>query len=135
MTTTENTIYTRRYSPTNTIVPPVGTITLSESATSRIDFHPISLELMLLNEGTQIPNSFYTFQHQLLTKLHSSKDGYLIQSAFVDEDGYGTTFNEAYMDFLGSIRDRYNSMQSRESRLATYELQILNNIRTLLESI
>jgi len=135
MVTTENTIYTLRYSPTNTIVPPDGTITFWESATSRVDFHPISLQLMSLNKGTQIPNSFYTFQHQLLTKLHSSKDGYLIQSAFVDEDGYGTTISEAYLDFLGSIRDRYNSMKRRESRLATYELQVLNNLRTLLEPI
>ena len=135
MVTTENTVYTLRYSPTDTIVPPVGTIPLWESTTSRVDFHPISLQLMPLNKGTQIPNSSYTFQHQLLTKLHSSNDGSLIQSAFVDEDGYGTTISEAYLDFLGSIRDRYNSMKRRKSRLATHELQFLNNLRTLLEPI
>jgi len=133
MVTTENTVYTLRYSPADAIVAPAGTTSRWESNASSVDFQPISMELMRIIKGTQIPNSSYTLQHDLLTKLQTSRDGYIIQSALVDEDGYGITVNEAYLDFLSSIRDRYDSMRARQSCLSTHELQILHSLRHLLE--
>lgn len=133
MVTTENTVYTRRYSYTANIVAPAGTTTHLQSNSSRVDFQPISIELMPLIKGTPIPDSSYAFQHDLLVELHTSRDGYVIQSATVDEDGYGNTITEAYFDFLTSIRDRYNSMKQRQSRLSAHELQILYDLHNFLE--
>lgn len=133
MVSTENTIITLRYTRNDNFVPSAETTGRLDSNASRVDLPPLSLQLMPLTEGTPIPNSPYTFQHELLTELHVTRDSYLIQSALVDEDGYGITFDEAYLDFLGSIRDRYDSMKKREPRLSSLELQILNNLRILLE--
>jgi len=134
MLTTENTVYTSRYSPIDNIVPPSGIFFVWESNTSRIDnISPISIEIMPLIKGTPIPNSSFSFQHELLAELHTSKDGYVIQSALIDEDGYGYTKREAYIDFLTSICDRYNSLKGRKSSLSKHDLQILNNISSLLE--
>lgn len=134
MAITENTVYTSRYSPIDNIVPPTGFFFIWESNTSRIDnINPISIEIMPLIKGTPIPNSSFSFQHELLAELHTSKDGYVIKSALIDEDGYGYTKHEAYTDFLTSIRDRYNSLKERKSRLSTDDLEILNNISSLLE--
>lgn len=133
MVTTENTVYTYRFASNDPIVTPDGTTSQFSSNTSRIDLYPISFQLMPLIKGTPIPGFPHTMQHNLLTELHSTKDGYTIYSAYVDEDGYGTTIREAYFDFLCSIRDRYNSSKKREPRLSTHELQILRNLHNLLE--
>ncbi len=133
MVTIQNTVITYRYSLNDLIVSPDGTTFHSESNTSCVDLQPSSTELMPLTKGTPIPNSSHTLQHDLLAELHTSQDGYIIRSALIDEDGYGTALNEAYFDFLTSIRDRYNSMKEREPRLSTHELQILHHLRNLLE--
>lgn len=133
MATTEYPVITYRYS-LNELTVPVGTTFFPyEADTSQAELSSISIELMPIIEGTPIPDSPHVLRHALITELHTSRDGYVIQSAHIDEDGYGTTVSEAYIDFLTSIRDRYNSMTERESHLSTYEIEILQNLRNLLE--
>lgn len=133
MVSTKNTIITLEDIRNDNIVPSAKTTARLDSNASRVDLPLQSLRLIPLLEGTPIPNSPYTFQHELLTEFHVTRDSYLMQSALVDEDGYGITFDEAYLDFLNSIRDRYNSLKKRELRLSSPDLQILNNLRILLE--
>lgn len=133
MVTTENTVYTSRFSSNDPIVTQDATTCQFLSTTSRLDLYPLSFQLMPLIKGTPIPGSPRTMQHNLLTELHSTRDGYIISSAYVNEDGYGPTIREAYFDFLSSIRDRYDSLKKHEPRLSTRELQVLHNLHNLLE--
>ena len=91
-----------------------------------------SLQTITLYRGTPIPErTGITLNDFLVAEVLHTPDGIVISSGEVDEDGYGLTFQEAYIDFLTSVHDRYSSLQHRKKRLSTQELSVLKNLRRL----
>lgn len=59
-------------------------------------------------------------------------DGVTIRSEFLDEDGYGWSYEEAWDDFLTSLRDRYSSLAKREERLSPADRETLKKLRAVI---
>jgi hypothetical protein len=93
-----------------------------------------SLELFVFSENTPIPKSNYVLQRPLAAQAEITKDGFIIKSAYIDEEAYGPTFSSAYTDFLTSIRDRYHSLRNRKKPLSSNDQHILDRLHTLLKS-
>jgi hypothetical protein len=82
--------------------------------------------------NTPLPNSALLLRHDLTVRKEMTQDGYVIKSSYIDEESFGTTLEEAYFDFLTSIRDKCNSLQRREMKLSPRDKTVLENIRSLL---
>ena len=91
----------------------------------------ISSAIFTIIAKTRLPNSELFLRHDLTLRKEITHDGYVIRSNYVDEESFGATLEEAYFDFLTSIRDRYNSLRQRETRLSSRDKAVLENIRSL----
>jgi hypothetical protein len=94
--------------------------------------YPISSSIFIIIAKTPLPNSHLLFRHDLAVLAEMTQDGYVIQSAYIDEESFGSTLDEVYFDFLNSIRDKYNSLQRREMKLSPRDKAVLANMRLLL---
>jgi len=92
----------------------------------------ISSAIFNIIAKTRLPNSDLLLGRDLPVRKEMTQDGYVIKSSYVDEESFGATLEEAYFDFLTSIRDKYNSLQRREMKLSSRDKTILENIRSLL---
>jgi len=92
----------------------------------------ISSAIFNIIAKTCLPNSDLLLRHDLTVRKEMTQDGYVIKSSYIDEESFGATLEEAYFDFLTSIRDKYNSLQRREMKLSPRDKTILENIRSLL---
>lgn len=133
--------------PINTENKPLITVSSASNVVARYDdscvnWHfapksPLNVNVVTIGtitfpKGTQIPNSDYELQQYILAELHVTEDGYVIQCHSIDEEAYGHTFQEAYLDFLTSIRDRYLSLSKRGERLSTQESKVHQTLCALL---
>lgn len=94
--------------------------------------YPISSAIFNIIAKTPLPNSDLLLRHDLTVGEEMTQDGYVIKSSYIDEESFGATLEEAYFDFLTSIRDKYNSLQRREMKLSPRDKAVLANIRSLL---
>ena len=94
--------------------------------------YPISSAIFNIIAKTPLPNSDLLLRHDLTVRKEMTQDGYVIKSSYIDEESFGATLEEAYFDFLTSIRDKYNSLQLREMKLSPRDKTVLENIRSLL---
>jgi hypothetical protein len=94
--------------------------------------YPISTAIFNIIANTPLPDSALLLRHDLTVRQEMTQDGYVIKSSYIDEESFGATLEEAYFDFLTSIRDKYNSLQRREMRLSPRDKTVLENIRSLL---
>jgi hypothetical protein len=94
--------------------------------------YPISSSIFSIIANTPLPDSALLLRHDLSVRQEITKDGYLIRSSYIDEESYGETLQQAYFDFLTSIRDKYRSLQRREAKLSPRDKTVLENIRSLL---
>jgi hypothetical protein len=94
--------------------------------------YPISTAIFNIIANTPLPNSDLLLRHDLTVSKEMTQDGYVIKSLYIDEESFGATLEEAYFDFLTSIRDKYNSLQRREMKLSPRDKTVLENIRSLL---
>lgn len=92
----------------------------------------ISSTIFTIIAKTRLPNSDLLLGHDLTVRKEMTQDGCVIKSSYIDEESFGATLEEAYFDFLTSIRDKYNSLQRREMKLSPRDNTILENIRSLL---
>jgi len=116
------------------IISPVGTINRSSGQFSPSDMGTFSFRTAIIPEGTPVPGSAnLTLKHALLVQVEISRDGFVIRSGDVDEEAYGSTYGEAYLDFLTSLRDRCNSLSHREQRLSAQDRTVLAKLRALLQ--
>jgi len=92
----------------------------------------ISSAIFNIIAKTRLPNSDLLLRHDLPVRKEMTQDGYVIKSSYIDEESFGATLEEAYFDFLTSIRDKYNSLQRREMKLSPRDKTVLENIRSLL---
>jgi hypothetical protein len=94
--------------------------------------YPISTAIFNIIAETRLPNSDLLLKRDLTVRQEMTQDGYVIKSSYIDEESFGATLEEAYFDFLTSIRDKYNSLQLREMKLSPRDKTVLENIRSLL---
>jgi hypothetical protein len=94
--------------------------------------YPISTAIFNITAETRLPNSDLLLRRDLTVRKEMTQDGYVIKSSYIDEESFGTTLEEAYFDFLTSIRDKYDSLQRREMKLSPRDKTVLENIRSLL---
>lgn len=133
MIKTDNPVITKSSSPWKDFVSPIRNDFSVYTADSQVDFFPVSLETFLLSSDTPIPDSKLSLRHSLLVQIEATPDGFIMKSGYVDEESFGATLDEAYVDFLASLRDRYVSLNRRVKSLSAYELSILEKLRSLLE--
>lgn len=94
--------------------------------------YPVSSSIFNITSNTPLPNSNLLLKHDLSVYKEMTQDGYVIKSGYIDEESFGITLEEAYFDFLTSIRDKYHSLQLREAKLSPRDKTVLENIRLLL---
>jgi len=94
--------------------------------------YPISSSIFSIIANTPLPNSDLLLKHDLTVRQEITQDGYVIKSSYIDEESYAETLEQAYVDFLTSIRDKYHSLQRREMKLSPRDKTVLENIRSLL---
>jgi len=112
--------------------PPVGVFVTSDGS-YHLGLVSTSIQTITLPEGTPIPDSNgLELRQGILVELEVTPDGYVLCASGLDEDGYGYTYDEAYLDFITSIRDRYSVLKRREGRLSPEDSIILQRLKTLL---
>lgn len=92
----------------------------------------LSLQTITLQEGTGIPGSDLMLRYGLVGEMEVTRDGFVMGSGDLDEWSFGATYEEAYLEFLTSLRDRYYSLSRREDLLSPQDLSILEKLRSLL---
>ena len=115
-----------------TVAETVNTTVLT--ASSYQDVAVTCIQATMFPKGPPIPGTQeMTLKRHLAAQIEINRDGYVIASGAVDEDGYGRTYEEAYRDFLTSLRDRYHSLRTREASLSQEDHMVLQKLRALLE--
>ena len=133
MISTNNTAITNKSSHHDLLIPHVEISFVPNTANSYVDAFPLSLETFLFVTNTPLPGSTLFLHQSLLARLEATRDGFIMKSSYIDEESFGETLEEVYLDFLTSIRDRYYSLSHREQSLSSHDRSILDNIRTLLQ--
>ena len=128
-----NTIITRQSLDNVPSIPSLQTELTLSTVDNAIDGFTLSLETFLLVANTILPASNLFLKQSLLVKIESTKDGLVMRSNYIDEDAFGQTLEDAYLDFLTSIRDRYQSLVAREQSLSSDDRSVLDKLRTLLQ--
>lgn len=114
-------------------VQTVGSELLLITADNAIDGFTLSLETFPLVANTALPGSNLFLKQPLQVEIEATKDGLVMRSNYIDEEAFGQTLEDVYLDFLTSIRDRYHSLVLREQRLSSDDRSVLDKLRTLLE--
>ena len=92
-----------------------------------------AFQIIMFIEGTKVSEkSDIKLARNVISEVLYSRDGVLVRDGDLDEEGYGSTLEEASFDFLTSLYDRYISLSRRMQRLADTELSILERLRTTL---
>lgn len=91
----------------------------------------LSVQTIIFNAGITIPGDF-KLRHPLVAELEVTRDGFVIHSPWLDEEAFGTTERAVLLDFLTSLRDRYNSLSRRAERLSKEDRSVLERLRALL---
>lgn len=97
--------------------------------------HPAltDLQTSVVPAGTPIPgDESISIKRSLVLEVEMTPDGYLARSGELDEEGYGTTREDAIIDFLSSLIDRLRSLEKRTSPLSDADQATLQHLRDLL---
>ncbi|MFC1933520.1 hypothetical protein ACFLXU_07900 [Chloroflexota bacterium] len=132
MITTDNTIITRESLYNVPYIPSVQIELFLSTVDNVIDGFTLSLETFLLVANTALPASNMFLKQSLLVQIKTTKDGFIMRSNYIDEEAFGQTLEDVYLDFLTSIRDRYLSLVRREKSLSSDDRSVLDKLRKLL---
>ena len=90
-------------------------------------------QLLLIPKGAILPGSPPAhLACDLFASIDWTKDGIVVSSALLDEEGYGWSENAAWNDFMLSLRDRHDSLRKRASRLSTGDREILEHLQSVI---
>lgn len=93
-------------------------------------------EFLTIHAGTVIPGDPpLGLAQDVYVSMDWGKDGVVITSVVLDEDGYGWTYEEAWTDFLSSLRDRRESLEKREARLSADDREVLKLLRVVIQPL
>jgi hypothetical protein len=93
-----------------------------------------SIQHLTIPQRTPIPSSSFVLKYAVSAEMEQTSDGVVIRSNDLDEEAFGLSTQEAYLEFLTSLRDRYCSLLRREASLSDQDLTILQKLRGFLES-
>ena len=133
MITIDNTTITTQSLDNVPCIPFVQSELFLSAVDNAIDGFTLSLQTFLLVANTTLPASNIFLKQSLLVQIEATKDGLVMRSNYIDEDAFGQTLEDAYLDFLTSIRDRYHSLVAREQSLSSDDRSVLDKLRTLLQ--
>jgi len=112
----------------------VGTANVPSVEDSIANIQIDSFGTIIIPEGTRIGGrGRYILRHGIVVEMESNPDGFVIRSGEMDEEGYGTSYKEAYSDFITSLEDRLNSLRRRKKVLSERDKAVLNNLSKLLK--
>lgn len=97
--------------------------------TSSVQFITISITIP---QKTVIPASGLMLRYALEAEVEATSDGYVIRCRYLDEDAFAARYEEVYLEFLTSLRDRYYSLCRRKDQLSPQDLFILERLRDIL---
>jgi hypothetical protein len=90
----------------------------------------------IILEKTPIPSTDRHLAIPLVCEVQVTRDGYVLVSHALDEDGFGATLDEACADLLTSLLDRLGSLErapvSQETRLSDRDKAILSELKRVL---
>lgn len=130
---TENTTLVRGDTFTGLTVPGAGTEHRIKNFKISWAEKLYAMQILTFHRGTPIPNTRKRLANYLVAEVIYTADGVILRSGGVDEDGYGHTFRDAYIDFLTSIYDRYNSLKKRKKSISGQERLVLRSLHRLLK--
>ncbi len=133
MITIDNTTITRQSLDNVPSIPSLQSELTLSTVGNAIDGFTLSLETFLLVANTTLPASNLFLKQSLLVRIEATKDGLVMRSNYIDEDAFGQTLEDVYLDFLTSIRDRYHSLTAREQSLSSDDRSVLDKFRMLLQ--
>jgi len=90
-----------------------------------------SIQLVTIPQKTAIPDSDLLLNFALVVEMETTPDGYVIRAGHLDEDAFGPTYQEVYLEFLTSLRDRYCSLCRREGSLSPQDGSVLKRLRDI----
>jgi hypothetical protein len=93
-----------------------------------------SVQVVTFSQNTRIPDPDrdLSLKYALIAEMTATRDGFVLRSGDLDEDAFGLTYEEAYLGFLTSLRDRYDSLLRREASLSRQDHSVLERLRRLL---
>ena len=92
-----------------------------------------SNQLLTVPNGTPLPGTPASrLRSDVFASVDWTRDGVVISSNLFEEEGYGRTYDDAWNDFLSSIRDRHDSLARRESRLSAGDKRVLDALRSVI---
>lgn len=77
----------------------------------------------------------FVLRADVLARVEGAGHAYAAHEQLTDEDGFGTTAEEAVEDMVSSLGDRLHSLKRRESRLSPQDRSILERLECLLEPV
>jgi len=90
----------------------------------------LTKEMFTVPQGTIIPGiPTLKLTSSVFASIERTNDGVLISSVLFDEEGYGRTYEDAWSDFIASLRDKFSSLEKRESKLAAPDRAVLAQLR------
>lgn len=92
----------------------------------------LDVQVVTLTQKTPIPDSGLSLNYALIAEIRVTRDGFVLRSGDLDEDAFGLTYEEAYLSFLTSLRDRYYSLLRKEASLSRQDCSVLEKLRKLL---
>lgn len=89
--------------------------------------------LLAIHSGTVLPGAPpLKLRSDIFASIDWTKDGVVISSCLFDEDGYGRTYEDAWHDFIASLRDKHASLKKREATLSPEDRRVLDALRSSL---
>lgn len=93
----------------------------------------LSVAVIMLPERTPIPGTGnLALKRSVAAELQVVRDGFILRTQDLDEESYGQRVEDALRDFLTSLRDRYESLRRRESRLSPRDRDVLARLQMIL---
>lgn len=93
----------------------------------------VGKRLLTIHSGTAVPGyPEFKLGCNVFASIDETMDGVVISSALFEEDGYGRSYDDAWRDFIGSLRDKLASLEKRETILSRQDLEILKKLRASL---
>lgn len=91
-------------------------------------------ELLMFPSETIIPGQpACKLKCDLFASIDWNGDGVLIRSELLDEEGYGSSYEEAWQDFLESLRDKQASLARRRDVLSAADRRVLDQLRVCID--
>jgi len=114
------------------VFPPIITHAQMESPSITVN-DANTMSIAVFPENTEIPGRRCSLKRSIVAQIESTKDGFTVSSGSVEEEGFGSTYSAAILDFLTSLCDRFNSLSRRKKALSREDKAVMDHLSSLLQ--